>query len=201
MVSRHRRRHGSGVERRERDGRLYAVRPRHLAQLQQQGRAGDRCRERSAPDQPIRRHRIEPAEACERKTWRREGFCGLARFIRRPASHPRLSDERAKVIQSVGRRPEVTDFSIDVAPSRREWRSALPPSLIPNRQALYFFFISHEMLSAYQRPLCADLPQLWLLTQTKRQASAVAPPNLGVSVLAFRLMMVRSRPQSRTRHD
>jgi hypothetical protein len=32
-------------------------------------------------------------------------------------------------------------------------------------------------------------------------ASAIAPPNLDVSVLAFRLMMVKPRHQSQTRHD
>ena len=52
------------------DAGLYPVRPRHLAQLQEQGAARGRRRGRSASDQPLRRDRTEPEDAFRRQARR-----------------------------------------------------------------------------------------------------------------------------------
>src|ERR1700676_4224057 len=109
MVPRHRWRYGPGAQCRERNERLHADRPRHLAQLQQQGIARDRRRRRPAPDQSLRRHRTRSAKTRRRKAWASEDLCGLAGVAGGTTGDRRISGERGEIVQSVGGEAEVSE--------------------------------------------------------------------------------------------
>src|ERR1700722_13954194 len=86
-----------------------------------------------------------------------------------------------------------TDLRISAREALQRWRGL--------KSAFARFSGSLDFRLFQQYPPEAEPSSHVAFDPKQRQASAIAPPNPGVSVLAFRLMMVRPRSQSQTRHD